>query len=308
VRYRAFVVLSSFDDRRTAELVPGLLADRNDRLREAAYKWLEAHPDRRLTETLLRALQTEQAEFVRPALVGALAALGDSLVVQRALLMETARGLDFFRGAVIDALGRHRAAYAADAIAAVARLDGPLQDDAVLALGRIGGARARAALATIPDGPADLMVSVRAAQCLHGEGCEASIAAIVEAAAAPRASTALLRAAVGALATLAAGEHDGGMAALIDLGGRGGAVRAQAALGLATAAVRNPAHTVAWLDAAREDLRTSAIDLLKDGFDDLEEDFGEEQFFAATRAAYWEAPEGSPTRAVAATLIERLEF
>src|SRR5688500_9485292 len=30
---------------------------------------------------------------------------------------------------------------------------------------------------------------------------------------------------------------------------------------------------------------------LKDGFDDLEEDFGEEQVFAAARAAYWKAGE-----------------
>ena len=92
---------------------------------------------------LLAALQTEKAEFVRPAMVSALAALGDDMRVQRALLGEVGRGLDFFRGAVIDALGDRRAAYALDGIAAVAKLQGPLQDDAVLALGRIGD-RARA--------------------------------------------------------------------------------------------------------------------------------------------------------------------
>src|SRR5688572_15127520 len=68
VRYRAFIVLSSFNDRGTADLVRGLLKDRNDRLREAAYKWLEANPDPALAAALLASLQTEQAEFVRPAL------------------------------------------------------------------------------------------------------------------------------------------------------------------------------------------------------------------------------------------------
>ena len=86
VRFRAFIVLSSFGDRGTAELVRSLLRDANDRLREAAYKWLEAYPDPSMVPVLLNALQSEQAEFVRPAVVGALAALGDDARVQRALL------------------------------------------------------------------------------------------------------------------------------------------------------------------------------------------------------------------------------
>jgi HEAT repeat protein len=36
VRYRAFILLSSFNDKGTAALVRGLLTDSNDRLREAA--------------------------------------------------------------------------------------------------------------------------------------------------------------------------------------------------------------------------------------------------------------------------------
>ena len=54
--------------------------------------------------------------------------------------------------------------------------------------------------------------------------------------------------------------------------------------------------------------REAVITLLKDGFDDLEEDFGEEQFFAATRAAYWQAADGSATRSLSSLLIQRLEF
>ena len=48
--------------------------------------------------------------------------------------------------------------------------------------------------------------------------------------------------------------------------------------------------------------------MLKDGFDSLEEDFAEEQFFAAVRAGYWRATDGSAGRSLAATLIRRLEF
>jgi hypothetical protein len=47
---------------------------------------------------------------------------------------------------------------------------------------------------------------------------------------------------------------------------------------------------------------------MQEGFESLEEDFAEEQFFAAARAAYWAAPEASPARTVAATLIDELEF
>src|SRR6185436_2327052 len=108
-----------------------------------------AHPDPGMVPTLLSSLQTEEAEFVRPAVVSALAALGEDARVQRALLGEIGRGLDFFRGAVIEALGRRHAAYALDAIGAVAKLQGPLQDDAVIALGRIGGPRAIAVLTSI---------------------------------------------------------------------------------------------------------------------------------------------------------------
>jgi HEAT repeat protein len=308
VRYRALIVLSAFNDRGTGDLVRTLLKDRSDRLREAAYKWLEANPDPGLAATLLASLQTEQAEFVRPALVGALAALGDNPQVQRALLSETMRGLDFFRSAVIDALGRHRAEYAVDAIAGVAALDGPLRDDAILALGRIGGARAAAALGKTASPPADLVLTTRGAQCLIGERCDSTIKTLTDAASAPAVTTATVRAVVTALAAIAASRNDAATAALVGLADRGGAVRDQVRLGFATVAVRNPDHLIGWIDSAPATVRTAALDLLKEGFEDLEEDFGEEQFFAAARAAYWKADEGTSSRALAATLIQTLEF
>lgn len=308
VRYRAFIVLSSFNDRGTADLARGLLKDRNDRLREAAYKWLEANPDPALTAALLASLQTEQAEFVRPALVGALAALGGNPQVQRALLTEITRGLDFFRSAVIDALGRHDADYAVDVIAGVAVLDGPLQDDSILALGRIGGTRAAAALAKIAGPPADLALTIRGAQCLVGERCESTIKALSDAAGAAGASASIVRAAVTALAAIAASSNEPATAALVGVAARGGLVRDEAMLGFATVAVRNPDHAIRWIDVAPAPVQSAAIELLKEGFEDLEEDFGEEQFFAAARAAYWKAAEGTSSRTLAATLIQALEF
>ena len=308
VRYRALVVLTSFNDRATADVMRSLLADRNDRVREVAYEWLEANPDSALTDTLLSALETEQAEFVRPALVGALAALGSDPRVQRALLAEIDRGLDFFRSAVIDALGRHHATYAVDAVAALATLEGPLQDDAVLALGRTGGTRASAALGAVPSPAPDVVPTVRAARCIIGDGCDASIAAFVESAARAGTPPAVLRATVAALGAVAAAGNRAATEALVTLGPRGGAVRAPAALALAAAAVRAPDHMLGWLDAAPATLREPAIELLKEGFEDLEEDFGEEMFFAATRATYWKADDKSGTRTLTATLIQQLEF
>jgi len=310
VRYRAFIVLSSFNDRGTAELVRGLLRDANDRLREVAYKWLEAHPDPGLVPTLLNSLLSEQAEFVRPAVVSALAAVGEDARVQKALLGEIGRGLDFFRGAVIETLGRRRAAYALDGIAPVAKLEGPLQDDAVIALGRIGGPRALAtltALAANSPSPA-LALTLRASRCMAGEQCDAAIEAIAAAVAAPSVSAAVLRAGMGGLTAIAATGNQPATAALITLASRGGVVRDQAAIGLGTVAVMDPDYAIAWLDRASQQTRETAMALLKDGFDDLEEDFGEEQFFAAARATYWKAADGSDTRSLASLLIQRLEF
>lgn len=310
VRYRAFIVLSSFNDPKTGELVRSLLRDANDRLRETAFKWLEAHPDPALAPTLLSALQTEEAEFVRPAVVFALARLGDDPRVQRALLAEINRGLDFFRGAVIDALGRRRAAYAVDAIAAVAKLQGPLQDDAVIALGRIGGRTALAALTALAaESPAPaLSLTIRAAQCIAGERCEQTLKAITDAITAPGASAAVVRAGTSGLTAVAASGNQPATASLVSLAERGGVLRDQAAMGLGTVAVMDPEYVIAWIDRAPATTRETAIALLKDGFDDLEEDFGEEQFFAAARATYWKAADGSDMRSLSSLLIQRLEF
>jgi hypothetical protein len=308
VRYRAFVLLTAFNDRGTPELVRWAIGDRNDRLREVAYKWLERNPDSQMAPTLLSALRTEQAEFVRPALVGALAALGRDPQVQKALASEVARGQDFFRIAVVDSLGHHKAAYAVDAIAAVTALDGPLQDDAVLALGRIGDRRGLAVVNAVNSRSPDVLLAARAARCLLGEDCAPHLKALTDAATAAGASAAVLRSATTALSAVAASGRVEAMDALLALAADGGAVREHAAVALATAAVRQPEAAIAWVDRQTGASRETAVDLLKDGFDILEEDFAEEQFFATARATYWKVADGSPTRALTAALIQKLEF
>jgi hypothetical protein len=307
VRYRALVLLTAFNDRGTRDLMREMIRDRNDRLREVAYKWLERNPDPQLTETLIRSLQTEQSEFVRPALVGALAALGSDAEVQRAMIAEIPRGLDFFRSAVIEALGRHRAVYAVDGIIATSRLQGPLQDDALLALGRIGGARAAAAIAEFTGGTPEAAQMIRGVQCLLGNSCSERIAALVAAASSDEGRPTTIRGALDALEAVAQNRNEAALAALLGLA-KNSALREDVAVAFASVALRQPdwvVERIGTLDAAA---RESAISMLKDGFDSLEEDFAEEQFFAAVRAGYWRAADGSAGRSLAETLIQRLEF
>ena len=56
VRYRALILLTAFNDRGTRDLMRELIRDRNDRVREVAYKWLERNPDPQLATTLLASL------------------------------------------------------------------------------------------------------------------------------------------------------------------------------------------------------------------------------------------------------------
>jgi len=307
VRYKALVLLTAFNDSGTPGLMRDMMRDRNDRVREVVFKWLEQHPDPQVAALLVGLLQTEQAEFVRPALVSALAALGAE-TVQRPMIAETTRGMDFFRSAVIESLGRHRAAYALEAIVDASRIEGPLQDDAVLALGRIGGPRAAAAVSELAGTTSDATLMVHAARCLLGEDCARHLAAVVAIAEAADAPANQVRAAVDALSAVAQSRSEPAVAALIHLAARRNSVRERVAAAFAGVALRQPDWIVAWMNGTDETTRDLAVALMKDGFDRLEEDFAEEQFFAAVRANYWRADEGSTMRVLAETLIQRLEF
>ena len=81
-------------------------------------------------------------------------------------------GQDLFRAVVIEALGDYKAGYALQPITEVARLEGPLQDDAVLAIGKIGDKRGLAVLAALQrTAPRNLQPSIAAAICLLGSNC-----------------------------------------------------------------------------------------------------------------------------------------
>jgi HEAT repeat protein len=308
VRYRAVIVLTSFNDRGTPELMRTFLQDRNDRVREVAYRWFELNPSPALSPALLAALNTEQSEFVRPALVRAVAALPRNDAVQRALIAEIGRGFDFFRSAVIDALGDYRATYAIDAIGAVAGNDGPLQDDAVLALGRIGDRRALTTLSTLTNTSGEVAAALQAAQCMLGDTCPPRIEWLTTTARSPSVRPEAVRAAVAALGAIALEDAAARTVLLALAQDAPERVGHEVALAFSGVALRRPAEVLMWLTAASEGERSKAIELMREGFESLEEDFAEEQFFATIRAAYWKETEGSSTRNLIATLIEKLEF
>src|SRR5215203_4314643 len=181
IRFKALVILSGYNDPRVADVMLKSLEDRNDRVRAAAYGWFEHHQDLRVVPRLLAALDREEAEFVRPALTRTLAAYGSDAKVREALTGLVMKGQDLFRAVVIEALGDYKAAYALQPIMDVARLDGPLQDDAILALGRIGDKRGLAVLADLQrQAPRNLQPSIAAAICLAGSNCASHLAYLLD--------------------------------------------------------------------------------------------------------------------------------
>jgi HEAT repeat protein len=320
VRYRALVLLTGFNDPRTKDAMRESRTSPNDRLRTVAYSFFEHHPDRAFIADLLAALDQEQGEFVRPALVRALVAHGamfDDPRIRQALLGDVGRGEDFFRGAVIEALGDYKALYAYDALVAVAKLDGPLQDDAALALGKLGDKRALETLASLQrTAPRQTQPTVAAAICLLGVNCSSHESYLIEtlkfASSNPNLGfQELLRGAAAGLGALAvAGGHDEAAEALFDIGiPSHDPTRAPVSLALGTIALRNTSLMLSVLGKRAERERLDlAIDLVAEGFDMLEEDLDKETFFAAVRHAYWDSPERSPTRQLMQTLIGKLDF
>src|SRR5258706_1578421 len=91
VRFRALVLLTAFNDSRTAGVVKDILTNPNDRLRTVAYGYYEHHPAGEMIPALLQALEREESEFVRPALIRALAAQGTDPRGRETLLHEVGR-------------------------------------------------------------------------------------------------------------------------------------------------------------------------------------------------------------------------
>jgi HEAT repeat protein len=316
VRYRALVLLTGFNDPRTTDAMRESRTSANDRLRTVAYSFFEHHPDRALIPDLLASLDKEQGEFVRPLLVRALAAHGaayDDPRIRQTLLREAGRGEDYFRSAVIEALGDYKATYAYDTLTGIAKLDGPLQDDAALALGKLQDKRALTTLATLQQtAPRQSQPTVAAAICLLGVNCGSHQNYLIETlkfADRNLGFQELLRGAASGLAALSvAGGHDEALTALFSVGipARDDSTRAPVALGVGMVALRNTPLMVSLLGKHPD--RDRAIDLIAEGFDMLEEDLDKERFFATVRRTYWDSPDGSPSRQLTQTLIGKLDF
>lgn len=311
VRFRALVILSGFNEPRTRDVMLKALADRNDRLRAVAYSWFEHNPDPAVLPQLLKALDSEESEFVRPALTRALAAYGNDARARETMTGLVMKGQDLFRAAVIEALGDHKGAYALKPIVEVAKLEGPLQDDAVLAIGKLGEKRGLETLAALQrPAPRTLQPSIAAAICLLGSNCgshQGYIAETLKFASVNPGFQELLRAAAGGLAALAVAGSTEAVEILIERGAPArDPERAAIALALGTVALRNTPILLKVLESASDP--AGAVELLREAFDMLEEDFDEERFFALVRRTYWQSTPGSPTRRVAESLIQRLEF
>ena len=312
VRYRALVLLTGFHDPRTKDAIRESMKSPNDRLRTVAYGYYSLEPDPALAAVLLAALGKEQAEFVRPALVRALAATaGNDPRMRQALVREITRGEDFFRSAVIEAMGDYRATYAFDALTAVAKLDGPLLDDAALALGKIGDKRALETLAGLQrTAPRAAQPFVASAICLLGVNCESHQNYVIETLKFADQSIGfqdLLRAAAGGLSALGVAGRVGAAEALVEVGiPSRDPTRSPVALALATIALRNTPLMLALLE--KHPRQAEAVALVAEGFDMLEEDLEKERFFALARRTYWDSKAGSAARALMQTLIGKLDF
>jgi HEAT repeat protein len=311
VRYRALVLLSGYDDPRVPDQMEQALGEANDRLRTVAFAYFERHPERRLIPSFLKAMDEERGEFVRPALTRALAAQARDSRVQAALVKDLTRGREDVRASAIEALGDHKATSAVRAISQIAELDGPLREEAVLALGKIGDPASVGLVEGFQRtaGP-EAQPTVAAALCLLGNNCEAQREVLVRTLRLtdrPAGFLELLRTSASGLSALAVnGDVEAGRA-LFDIGvPAADPVRTPVALALARLAVSKPLAVVALVEQ-RED-RDRALQLLRDGFDLLEDDFSEEQFFVAVRNAYFTEPEGSARRMMIQAVINTLEF
>jgi HEAT repeat protein len=311
VRFRALVLLSGMNDPRTHDVMVQALASPNDRLRAAAYEFFEHNPDPQLLPRMLEALASESAETVRPSLTRTLAVHGTDPRVREALTGLVMKGQDFFRSAVIEALGDYKAAYALPSLTQVAKLDGPLQEDAVLAVGKIGDKKTVDVLAPLQRSASrNSQPTIAAAICLLGINCsshqeylEQSLKFSME----TDGYRDLLRASTRGLAALAMAGNEEALAKLFQYGGPSrDPGRAAIALALGAVALRNTPLFLKVLQAERDP--GPAIALLGESFDMLEEDLEEERFYVAVRRGYWAAPAGSPARKIAETLIQTLDF
>ena len=303
VRYRALVLLTGFGELTARRPAKELIADKNDRLRSVAYEWFEYNPEKAMIPVLLDAVPKEASPFVRPSLLRALAAQAEDPSVKDLLSRFVIQGEDVFRAATIVALGDYRRTYATKAIIEVAKLDGPLQADAIAALGRMKDSSAVTSLTEIrKHAPPEIVPLIVADECLLGFDCEAREQYLV---AALRQNE---KNAARALGLLALDGRQSALIAILDAGvaSRGDA-RETAAIETGVVALRAPQLIVAAL-AARPNYGP-ALDLLGEAFELLSsEDFLIERFGLNMRSPYFPVAPGSPQRLVLDEIIRKLGF
>jgi HEAT repeat protein len=227
------------------------------------------------------------------------------------LLVDVTRGVDHFRSTVIEALGDFKRAYAVPRLIEVAKLEGPLQDDAVFALGKIGDKQALPVLAMLQrSGSKELQPTIAAGICLLGVNCASHVGYLQKVLGFADDNPGyqeLVRAAAAGLGAIAIKGDAEALAILFEQGiPSRDPIRAPMALAVGKVALRNTALMLQVVQKQKD--QAGALDLLAEGFDMLEEDLEEEQFFAAVRRGYWAAPDGSPTRRLSEQLIAKLDF
>lgn len=311
VRFRALVLLSGFNDPGTRDVMTKMLVEPNDRLRAVAYAYFGHYPDPAALPRLLDALAKEDSEFVRPALTRAIAAYGNDPKARDVMAGLVMRGQDFFRSVAIEAIGDFKGTYAFVPLTEVAKLQGPLQDDAVLALGKLGDKRALETFAALQrSAPRNAQPAIATAICLIGVNCPSHQGYLTETirfAVDNIGFQELLRGAASGLGVLGVAGNEDAVQTLIDAGiPTQDPARAAIALALGTVALRN--HTLMLRVLEKQKDPAGALELLREAFDMLEEDFEEERFFVFVRKAYWQGAAGSATRKTADALIQKLEF
>src|SRR5438132_1207064 len=168
--------------------------------------------------------QTIGPEQLKAAIdrLGAFDAYAQDPRVREAFVKLVLSGQNLFRSAVIEAAGDYHVAAAFDSLMQVAKIDGPLQEDAVLALGKLGDKRALEVLAGLQrTAPRVRQPAIAAAICLLGINCGSHQGYLVETltfAVKNLGYQDLLRAAARGLGALAATGHEDAAAVLIETG------------------------------------------------------------------------------------------
>ena len=311
VRFRALTLLTGYSDPRTADTMELAMTSPNDRLREVAYAYFEMHPKPALAPKMLAALDKEEGEFVRPALIRALAAIPNNPKIVEVLMRDAMRGLDFFRSTVIEAIGDYKIAAALPRLVEITKIEGPLQDDAATAIGKIGDKSQLGVLAQMQQSaPKEIQPAIAAAICLLGTNCSVHIGylhkTLTFAETYPGYQD-LVRSAASGLGHVARQGNQDALNILFDVGiPAQDPLRAPVTLAIGLVALRNTPLLLKTLQQRTDQDR--AIGLVAEAFDMLEEDLEEERFFVAVRKEYWAAPDNSPVRKLCGELINKLDF